>query len=124
MINIQEQPNDDILLLTVTGKLTKEDLDNLIPHLKDQVETSDHPQLFMIMEDFEGYESASAIWKDLKLDTEYIGYFDRIALVGDKKWQEWGTRVFDKITKEELRFFSIDEKEEAKNWIEAIPHPE
>lgn len=124
MINIQEQPNDNILSLKVTDKLTKEDLDNLVPHLKDHVNSADHPHLLMVMEDFEGYESASAVLKDLKLDSEYIGYFDRITLVGDKKWQEWGTQVFNKLTKEELRFFSIEEKEEARNWIEAVPHSE
>jgi hypothetical protein len=124
MINIQEHPNDNILSLKVTDKLTKEDLDNLVPHLKDHVNSADHPHLLMIMEGFEGYESATTFWEDLKLDSEYIGYFDRIALVGDKKWQEWGTQLVNPLTEEELRFFSIDEKDEARKWIEDISHSE
>lgn len=117
MISIQKQSDDNVLTVKITDTLTREDLDNLVPHLKDQVNTSDHPHLLMIMEDFDGYESATAFWKDLKLDAEYIGHFDRISLVGDEKWQEWATQVINPLTKEELRFFSLDKKEEAKNWI-------
>ena len=76
------------------------------------------------MDGFEGYESATTFWEDLKLDSEYIGYFDRIALVGDKKWQEWGTQLVNPLTKEELRFFSIDVKDKARVWIEDISHSE
>ena len=43
MINIQEHSNDNILSLKVTDKLTKEDLDNLVPHLKDHVNSADLP---------------------------------------------------------------------------------
>ena len=124
MIRIQEQPNDNVLTLKVTDILTEKDLDELVPKLKNHVESSDHPHLFMIMEDFDGYESATAFWKDLKLDSEYIGYFYRIALVGDKKWQKWGTQIVNPLTKEELRFFPMKEKEEANSWIKAIPHSE
>lgn len=57
------------------------------------------------------------LWKDLKLDARYIGYFDRIAVVGDKKWHEWGTQLVDPITREELKFFPLDQTDEAWEWI-------
>ena len=113
---------DNILPIYVTNKLTKGDLDDLVPLLKQEIAKSDHPHLLMIMEDFKGWEDTAAFWKDLKLDNEYIGFFDRIAVVGDKKWQEWGTRLVNPITKEELQFFPLSNAEIAWNWIQNTSH--
>lgn len=124
MITIQEKFDDNILALKVTNKLSEEDLDEFIPQLKEYIASSDHPHLFMILDDFGGYESASAFMKDLKLETEYIGSFDRVAVVGDKEWEKWVIQVMDPITREELKFFSFDEKEQAQDWITTIPHPQ
>ena len=52
------------------------------------------------MEDFNGWANAAAVWKDMQPDTEHIGCFDRIAIVGEKKCQDWGARLMNPITKE------------------------
>ncbi|MDX1642204.1 MAG: STAS/SEC14 domain-containing protein [Balneolaceae bacterium] len=124
MITVQENYSDDILSIVVQGKLSEDDLSELVPHLKKHIENAEHPHLYMLLDNFGGYESASAFLKDLKLDAEYIGYFDRIAIVGDKEWEKWAVQVLDPITKEEMKFFSLDEKEQAKNWIEDLAHVE
>lgn len=113
---------DNVLSIYVTDKLTKDDLDDLVPMLEQKIADSDHPHLLMILENFKGWKDTAAFWKDLKLDHEYIGYFDRIAIAGEKKWQKWGTRLMDPITKEELKFFPISNAEEALNRIQNTSH--
>ena len=108
---------DNILSINVSNKLTKGDLDDLVPLLKEKVAESDHPHLLMILEDFNGWKNAETFWKDLKLDNKYIGSFDRIAVVGEKKWQKWGTKLVNPITKEELKYFPIDQLDNAWEWI-------
>lgn len=122
MISIQKDSSQDVLKLTVTNKLSEEDLDKCLSHLKEHIATSDHPHLLMVLDDFGGYESVSAFMKDLKLDSKYIGYFDRIAVIGDKEWEKWSIQLLDPITKEELKFFSFDEEDQAEEWISTIPH--
>ena len=117
MIEVNAHTNDDILAIKASGKLSKEDLDDLEPALNKFATASDDPHLIMILEDFGGWQDTAAFWKDLQLDAEYIGYFDRIAVVGDKKWQKWGTRLVDPITKEELKFFSIENADSAWEWL-------
>lgn len=122
MIEVNENPDKGILALRISGKLTQEELDNLVPSLEKYSSSSDHPHLLMIMEDFKGWEDAATLWKDLQMDSKYIGHFDRIAVVGEKKWQEWGTKLVDPITSEELKFFSIEQAEDAWNWAEDKDH--
>lgn len=112
---------DNVLSIYVSNKLTKGDLDDLVSMLKQKVAESDHPHLLMIMENFNGWADAAAVWKDLQLDAEYMGYFDRIAIVGEKKWQQWGTQLVNPITKEEIQFFPIPKAEKAWGWIKILP---
>lgn len=118
MIEVNEHGDHGVLALKISGTLTEEELDDLVPSLKEYIAESEDPHLLMTMENFEGWADAAALWKDLQLDAEYMGYFDRIAVVGEKKWQEWGTRLLDPITKEELQFFPIGQTEQAWQWVE------
>lgn len=117
MIEVNAETDHNILTIKASGKLSKEDLDDLESALKKFTTVSDDPHLIMVLEDFSGWEDTATFWKDLQLDTEYIGHFDRIAVVGDKKWQEWGTRLVDPITKEKLTFFPIDQANKAWDWL-------
>lgn len=118
MIEVNEDSGNGVLALKISGKLTKQDLDDLVPSLEKHISSSKDPHLMMIMEDFKGWENAAAFWKDLQLDAKYIGRFDRIAIVGDKKWQEWSTRLVNPITKEELKFFPLEQARNAWDWVE------
>lgn len=117
MIEVSELSDSSVLVLNISGKLTKQDLDELISVLKNHISQSDDPHLYMSMQGFKGWESVAAAWKDLNLDAAYIGYFDRIAIVGEKKWQEWGTQLIDAISKEELKYFYTEKAEKAWKWI-------
>ncbi len=116
MIEVNAHTDDDILAIKASGTLSKEDLDDLEPALNKFTTASDDPHLIMILEDFGGWHDTASFWKDLQLDAEYMGYFDRIAIVGEKKWQQWGTQLMDPITKEELKFFPIDRAGDAWKW--------
>jgi hypothetical protein len=40
------------------------------------------------MRDFQGWD-ARALWEDIKWDAKHFNQIERVAMVGDKKWQEW-----------------------------------
>jgi hypothetical protein len=39
-------------------------------------------------------------------------------MVGDKKWQELMTGLMKPFTPAAIKFFPLDEKERAKEWVE------
>ena len=45
--------------------------------------------------------------------------YEKIAMVGDKKWQNWITQFMKPFTNADIKYFNIDQKEDAKNWIES-----
>ena len=48
---------------------------------------------------------------------DILSTVERIALVGDAGWMEIYAKLVDPITKAEIRHFSLDDSEQAKNWV-------
>ena len=68
------------------------------------------------MENFAGRD-LPGLWEDLKMDTAHAKDYEKIAMVGDKKWQEWITQFMKPFTNAEIKFFDLKDEETAKKWI-------
>ena len=51
------------------------------------------------------------------MDMSHADDYEKIAMVGDKKWQDWITQFMKPFTNAEIRYFDSEQKEEAKEWI-------
>jgi hypothetical protein len=61
---------------------------------------------------------AGAVWEDLKFDVKHFADIDRLAMVGDKKWQHGMAIFFKPFTKATTRYFDGSESAEARKWLE------
>lgn len=71
--------------------------------------------LIELSPDFAGWD-ISGLWRELKFDVRHQNQFGRIAIVGDKKWEEWGTSLSDPFFRSEMRFFEPSQRAEAEAW--------
>ena len=114
MIEIQEKEN---VIYTVAEKeLKDEDYERLIPLLQEKVRKFGMIRWYFEMRDFEGW-SLSAMWKDFKFDVKNAENLEKIAMVGDKNWEDQLSKLMKPFTKADVKFFNLDQKEEAKAWI-------
>lgn len=101
-----------------TNKLIQTDYDKLLPLLKDKLRQHDKIRWYFEMEDFDGWE-LKAFWEDVKFDVKHANDFDKVAMVGEKKWEEWMTDLMKPFTSAEVRYFDISQGEEAITWIKS-----
>jgi len=60
---------------------------------------------------------AGALWHDIKFDAKHFNDIERIAMVGETKWQH-GMSVFCKpFTAAKLRYYDHSAIEEARDWL-------
>ena len=52
-------------------------------------------------------------------DFKYKNQYGRTAIVGDKKWEEWGTKISRMFFDSEMKFFYEDQSDDARNWVNA-----
>ena len=97
---------EGVLGLECDGKLSKQDFETMHAWLDRELEAAKgKPALVIFMGEFEGYESAAAIWADMKVDTRHANDFSRVAMVADQKWIEWGAKAADFVLPPELKWF-------------------
>jgi hypothetical protein len=108
-----------VLALECAGRLSERDFEKMHAWVDRQIARHDRPALVILMGAFEGYESPSALWADMRIDARHAGDFARVALVADETWIEWATKAGDPLTRAGLRCFAPDERAEAIAWAAA-----
>ena len=116
MLQILGQTEGNLIATRATENLTEADYDKLLPLLNNIVEKYKKIRWYFEMEGFEGW-TPKAFWKDLKFDVQHANKFEKVAMVGDEKWENWMTDLMKPFTSAEVKFFDLEEKEIAKKWI-------
>lgn len=115
-IGIERQGEHFFMTLRVIGKLTHDDYQTITPMIDAAVEGLDHPQINALINlvDFEGWELRAA-WDDLKLGLKHGRKFNKIAIVGNKKWEQYMAKIGSWFISGEIRYF--EDEAEACAWL-------
>jgi len=116
MIETIETGSTKLLGMKLYGTLHDEDYKQFVPQIEAILTTEGKVRLFIQLEDFHGWELHAA-WDDLKFATNHYSDFERIALVGDRKWEKWMAALCKPFTKARVMYFDHAEVEAAWNWL-------
>ena len=116
-VTIKENLDGKVLAIDLTGKLVKEDYADFVPAVERLVQQRGKIRILMTMHDFHGW-TTGALWEDTKFATHHFRDIERIAMVGEKKWQEWMAAFCKPFTTAEVRYFDKAETEKARAWLE------
>ena len=116
-IGIERINEHFILTLRVIGKLTHEDYGTITPMIESALEGVKEAKIkvFIDASELEGWEMRAA-WDDFKLGIKYGGKFEKIAILGNKRWQELATKISAWFMSGESKYF--EDAKEALNWLE------
>ncbi|MGK7392859.1 MAG: STAS/SEC14 domain-containing protein [Candidatus Cyclobacteriaceae bacterium M2_1C_046] len=117
MLQILEN-KDNLISTKATGTLTEEDYNTLIPMLEEKIENNQKVRWYFEMEDFDGWK-VKALWEDAKFDAKHINDFEKIAMVGEKKWEKVMTDLMKPFTSADVKYFDAADKAKAINWIKS-----
>ncbi|MGA9588634.1 MAG: STAS/SEC14 domain-containing protein [Salegentibacter sp.] len=116
MVTIEAK--DNIIYSIAEDKLDDQDYDKIVPLLEETIRNFKDIRWYFEMKNFHGW-TPSAMWEDAKLDFEHKDNFEKIAMVGSEKWEDWLSQLMKPFTKAEIKFFKLEEKELAKAWIKS-----
>jgi stage II sporulation SpoAA-like protein len=100
----------------LSGKLHDEDYKKFVPLVDDAIAKSGKARILAQFHDFHGWD-AKALWDDIKFSTTHCTKIERIALVGDKTWEEWMAKVCKPFTMAKVRYFDAAQVEAAWAWL-------
>ncbi len=116
MFEMLPESSGPVVGVRATGRLTDADYKEFLPKLEKVIAEHGSVRLLVDMEGFEGWNLMAA-WDDFAFGIKHWNDFSKMAIVGDAKWEEMATKAADLLMKGEARFFSLDERDAAWNWV-------
>lgn len=116
MMQIRTSEDSNIIYTTSTGKLDKEDYEKMLPLAEAKIARHGKVRWYFEMQDFHGW-SLDTFVMDLKFDLKHARDFEKVAMVGDQKWEEWMAKLMKAFMSADIRYFKISEKQLADQWI-------
>ncbi|MBL4659485.1 MAG: STAS/SEC14 domain-containing protein [Alcanivoracaceae bacterium] len=116
-IGVSRVATQYFLLLKAVGKLTHDDYRIISPMLESAIKCIDQPRINLLIDasEFEGWELRAA-WNDFKLSLKHGKKFYRIAIISNKKWQKYATKIGSWFIAGEIRRF--DDLSTAVEWVQ------
>jgi len=106
-----------LLQLKVRGMLKKADHDQLIQFAKKPIEREGKVRVLIILEAFEGWERHRD-WGDVSFMSEQGRHIEKMAIVGDEKWQDDALAFTAKgFRATVIEFFTPSRLNEARTWL-------
>jgi len=121
-VTFEEREDGKELEVHVTDKLTHEDYQRFAPRFEQALSRHKKIRVLFEMSRFHGWE-ARALWDDIKFDMRHFRDIERLAIVGEKKWQEWMAVFCRPFTTAEVRYFNHNDLNAARAWLAGKEEP-
>lgn len=116
MIQILPETEGKVIATRADGKLIPSDYSKVLPIIKNRLQTYHKVRWYFEMEAFKDWDVATSR-QDIKFDILHANDFEKMAVVGDKEWEELLTNFIESFTYAEIKFFKPEERIVALDWI-------
>jgi hypothetical protein len=116
MLRRIESVGDRAIGFGMSGKLHDDDYDRFVTMVERAIITERRTRLLLHFEDFYGW-NPHALWDDVTFEASHSQDVERVALVGERDWQEWMDKVRAPFTRADVRYFSVTDLEAATGWV-------
>ena len=118
MVEILDQRSGKVFAMRLSGKLLHQDYQKFVPILEKRIEQHGSVRCYLEMIEFHGIE-LRALLDEIKFDFRHAHQIERCAIVGDRAWEAWMTRLSRPIfLNAEIRLFDQSERGTARDWIQ------
>jgi len=115
-VGIERVGSDFFLKLKVSGKLTHDDYTIINPFVESALDGIKDPKIDVLFDatELQGWELKAA-WDDFKFGLKHGKEFKKIAIYGNKNWQEISAKVGSWFISGEIKYF--EDYDTALSWL-------
>ena len=116
-IQVEETDTAKIVTLKINQTLDKEDYESFVPLIETQMQAGGPIRVLIELHAFKGW-TTGALWEETKFAAKHFRDIERIAVVGESRWEK-GVKLFVKpFTAAKVRFFHMQALMQARQWLE------
>jgi len=115
-IGLERVGQEFFVTLKAVGKLTHEDYQEMTPMLDAALQRVEEPRIRLLFDgtEMEGWELRAA-WDDFKMGLKHGSKFEKIAIYGNRNWQEIAAKVGSWFMSGEVKYF--ESYNDAVAWL-------
>ena len=115
-IQLKEENGGKTVAVYVSGKMVKEDYELFVPEFDRLVARYGKLRVLFDMTDFHGW-TLGAVWADTKFALSHFSDIERLAMVGNTKWEQGMAAFCKPFTKATIKYFDQSAVAEARKWL-------
>ena len=116
-IEVTQEHEGNVVIVRLGGKIVADDYAHFVPEVDRLVEQHGKLHMLVEMKNFHGW-TAGAMWEDTKFAIHHFRSIERLAIVGETKWQKGMVTFCRPFTAAEIRYFDISREQEAHDWLQ------
>jgi hypothetical protein len=113
---MQEEDEGNFLVVEVCDKLTNSDFESLAPEFQRLVQHRGKVRVLYELNHFHGWD-AQALWDEIKFNFRNFADVERIAIVGDEKWEHCIEELWRPFTLAKVQYFHHIDAFKARQWL-------
>jgi hypothetical protein len=111
-----KESKGNVIGFLLTGKLTDADYKAVAPEFEEGIKRHGKIRLLWYLVEFHGWEPKAA-WDDYEYWRKYGKDIERVAIVGEKLWEEWMTKLAKLFMRGNVKYFDQNELDDAWAWV-------
>ena len=115
-IGMQQQEGRKFLKIDLVGTLAKADYKPFVFEFTRLAELHGKLRVLLDMTRFHGWNSGG-LWEEIKFDLKHLDKLDRLAVVGEARWQHAISSFAKPFTPADVRYFDGDRIADAEDWL-------
>jgi hypothetical protein len=115
-IGMQMEDGGKFLVIALSGTVVKDDYTPLVSEFTRLAAEHSKIRVLLDMIRFHGWD-ASGLWQEIKFDLKYLDSLERLAVVGEARWQHAIASFTRPLTPAEVRYFDGAQIDEARAWL-------
>ena len=115
-IQFHAENGGKILVTQATGMVSKADYKSFIAEFERLLKKQGKLRILVDITDFHGLTS-DGVLEDIKLYVKHKGDIERIAVIGDKRWEQVLTNLGKPFMPAQMQYFDLADANKAKKWL-------
>lgn len=113
---VRADDGSNVVEVVVSGKLEGKDYDAFLPAVERRIRAWGKIRVVCRLVDFHGW-TLGGLWKDVKFDVRHYGHIERLAIVGDKRWEAGMAAICKPFTTAAVKYFDVADATHAAEWV-------
>ena len=122
MFQLLQKPKGAILALHITGDISDRETDRIVRLIRTHASPGQKARVFLLMDHYRSFNSAEALYEDLRFARLCDDLIQSMAIVGDPSWKDTWVALFGLFSGIDTAYFERSEAQAAWQWLQK-PQP-